>query len=727
MSLSRLSGWLRPGLFAVLGLGAVAPMAWGADALNGKSLYTNGPVGGGAPACASCHGASPASNTFGIQIAANNPAVISNAFATVPQMTPFNFSSHFSSAEIADLAAFIGNPNVTAAPAASLSPASLSFGGTTVGQSSAALSATLSNTGNAALTLGSIGLGGAAPGDFALSGGSCVAGASIAASASCSLQLTFKPTATGARAATLTINHNASGGASTLSLSGTGNAVPQATIGLSSAGLNFGQLVTGVASPVQTVTVSNSGQAALSFTAIALGGTNPSAFTLGGTCAVGTPVAAGASCTVTVQALASAAGTLSASVNLQSNAANGAAAFSLAATGALPSPALSATPASLSFGAQTVGASAVTQNIVLSNSGNVAVTLTSEKISGGAGISIGSGNTCGTTLAVQASCTIPVTFAPTATGSVNAVLAVSSSAPALNVNISGTGTTATVAQPVLSDTQAITFADTQVGSVSAAHVTTVTNPGTVALTLATLSLSGSQAGDFALAGSCAAKTVLSPSASCTIETRFQPGAAGARQATLMLTTDSGAQIALALTGNGVAIPPPTPVLTLSSQSFDFGSQTIGATPATQSFTLSNGSGATVDIGSVVFTGPFSIAAGGSCATAPFTLAPGASCTLTIQYQPTAAGNSTGSVVFNGDSGASWTIALSGEAAAAATTPTGGSGSTGGNAAGTTNSGGGGCSAARNGDDPTLVMLVLLALGVVGWRHRAAKRAGKELA
>jgi uncharacterized protein (TIGR03382 family) len=231
-----------------------------------------------------------------------------------------------------------------------------------------------------------------------------------------------------------------------------------------------------------------------------------------------------------------------------------------------------------------------------------------------------------------------------------------------------------------------------------------------------LSLAGDQANEFALAGSCANGAVLSPSASCTIETRFAPGAAGARHATLMLVTDSGEQITLALSGNGIAIPPPTPVLTLSAQSFDFGSQTIGATPATHGFTLTNGSTAAVNIGSIPFTGPFSIAAGGSCAQAPFSLAPGASCTLVIQYQPTAAGASTGSAVFNGDAGASWSIALSGEAAAAApAAPTGGS-------AGTSNQGGGGCSAARNGDDPTLVALVLLALGVVFWRRRAAKEA-----
>ena len=284
------------GLWALL---ALAPSAQAADALNGKSLYLNGPLSGG-PSCASCHGASPASNVNGIRAAANNPGVISSAFAANRGGMGTLFNGKFSAAEIDDLAAFIGNPDVTAAPSASLTPTTLSFAGTTVGQDSTALGATLTNSGNAVLNLGAVGVGGAHAGDFVISGGNCTAGANVAAGASCSVQLVFRPTAAGARNATLNIAHNATGGASSVALSGTGNALPTATIAVSANALNFGALLTGAASPAQTIIVNNAGQAALSFSGIGVSGANAAIFQLGGSCATSTAVPAGGSCSVTV-------------------------------------------------------------------------------------------------------------------------------------------------------------------------------------------------------------------------------------------------------------------------------------------------------------------------------------------------------------------------------------------------------------------------------------------
>jgi cytochrome c553 len=93
---------------------AAAPVA--ADAANGKLLYTNGPRAGGAPACASCHGASPITNAYGIRIAGGNPAEILHAFNSVVAMRSYQFATRFTPKEIADLAAFIDNPKLTPAP-----------------------------------------------------------------------------------------------------------------------------------------------------------------------------------------------------------------------------------------------------------------------------------------------------------------------------------------------------------------------------------------------------------------------------------------------------------------------------------------------------------------------------------------------------------------------------------------------------------------------------------
>lgn len=698
LTLPRLLGAM---LLAGLGLGP----ARAADALNGKSLYLNGPVAGGA-SCTNCHGASPAGNANGILAAANNPAVISSAFARNAGGMGTLYNGKFSSADIADLAAFIGNPGVSAGPVASLAPASLTFSGTTLGQTSSALGVTLSNTGSAALNIGTLAIGGAAPGDFSLSGGSCANGASVAIGASCTIQITFSPAATGARAAALNISHNATGGASSVSLSGTGNAVPLATIGLSASSVDFGALVVGASSPVRSITVSNSGQATLNFNSIALGGAQAAIVALGGTCATAAPVAPGASCTVTVQATPSASGAFSANLNLASNASNGAVAIGLAGSGAAAAPAATATPSTLAFGARTVGAGAVTQNVTLANSGNVAIAFTSIGVTGASGLTLGGGGTCGAALAVGASCAIAVVFTPAAEGALAATLLVRSNAADVQVPVTASATTAPVARPELSDGGPFAFADTAVGQSTAPRASVLSNTGTAALKIATLILSGANPGDFVLGGSCAVDATISPAASCTVNTGFKPSAAGARAGSLLIVTDGGTQFSVNLSGNGVAVAG-SGALAISPQSFDFGAVTIGGTPPIRRFTLTNSGSAALNLAGATFSGPYaSVAEAGACAAMPLVLQPGAACDLVVRYTPTAAGVSAGSVVIAGDAGASGTISLTGQGNAAATPPAAGQ-----------NYGGGGCSAARDGRDPMLALLALLALAVIFWRRR----------
>jgi mono/diheme cytochrome c family protein len=695
---------------AALLLGLASASANAADALNGKSLYLNGPVGGGT-SCASCHSSTPANNVNGILAAANQPSVISNAIATNKGGMGGLFSGKFSAAELADLAAFIGNPNVVAAPAASLAPASLAFSGANIGQSSGPLAATLTNTGNAALNIGTISISGAAAGDFSLAGGSCANGAAIAAGASCTVQAGFTPTAAGARAATLNITHNAAGGGSSVALSGTGNSVPQATIALSAAGVNFGTLLTGTPSAVSSITVSNSGQAALTFSAITLGGPNAAIITRGGSCAVATPLAAGASCTVTLQAAPVAAGAFSASLTLASNASNGNASVGVSGTAAAPAPALTATPSAIAFGTQTIGATAVAQSVVLANTGNVAITFNNIGLTGSSSFSVG-GSDCGVTLAVGASCATSLRFAPTAAGVVSAALAVTSNAPALQVGISGSGTTQATAKPALSDTGPITFSDTQVGGSAAVHTSTLSNGGNAALKIATLTLGGNQPGDFVVGGTCAANAPVSSGASCTITTAFKPTAAGARSADLLLVTDGGAEFHLALNGNGVAVAVSTPSLAVSPQSFDYGSVVIGAAAPTRRFTLTNSGAAALTLASAAYSGPFNAVPGGTgCGAFPFTLQPGAACELVVAYTAVNPGANNGNVVIQSSvAGSSWTIALSGQANAAPSS------------AAPQNKGGGGCSASQDVNDPVLALLVMLSLGVVVWRRRPSKQS-----
>jgi hypothetical protein len=107
-------------------------------------------------------------------------------------------------------------------PQASLGASSLSFATQKVGTTSAAKTVTLTNTGNTPLTLGTL----TVSGNFALvsgSGTTCSNNGTVAAGASCSINVTFKPTAKGNNTGSVKITDNALSSPQSISLSGTGN------------------------------------------------------------------------------------------------------------------------------------------------------------------------------------------------------------------------------------------------------------------------------------------------------------------------------------------------------------------------------------------------------------------------------------------------------------------------------------------------------------------------
>ena len=112
---------------------------------------------------------------------------------------------------------FVGT--TASAPVVSLSPTSLSFGNHQVNTTSAAQTVTLKNSGNAALTIKGIGLSGPNSGDFHQQN-TCPN--PLEAGASCTISVTFTPSAEANFSASLSIADNASGSPHSVSLSGTG-------------------------------------------------------------------------------------------------------------------------------------------------------------------------------------------------------------------------------------------------------------------------------------------------------------------------------------------------------------------------------------------------------------------------------------------------------------------------------------------------------------------------
>ena len=107
------------------------------------------------------------------------------------------------------------NPPPAASPSATVSPTSLTFGTQPVGTTSALQLVTLTNGGNAALSITSI----SATGDFAQTN-NC--GSSLSAGANCAINVTFTPTTTGSRSGALSVSDNAAGSPQTVSLAGQG-------------------------------------------------------------------------------------------------------------------------------------------------------------------------------------------------------------------------------------------------------------------------------------------------------------------------------------------------------------------------------------------------------------------------------------------------------------------------------------------------------------------------
>jgi len=192
-------------------------------------------------------------------------------------------------------------------PQLSLSTSSLTFASTYTGLSSAAQTITVTNSGNAALDISSI----AIAGDYSQTSTDC---STVLPAGTCQIAVTFAPTAIGTRTGQLTLSSNASGGTSTVTLTGTG-ALGTPAVTLSPGLLNFSSIVVGVASAAQVVTVTNTGTAVLTISALAA--TGDFSQTSNG---CNLSLAINATCNVSVTFTPTAAGSRAGTLNVSSNA-----------------------------------------------------------------------------------------------------------------------------------------------------------------------------------------------------------------------------------------------------------------------------------------------------------------------------------------------------------------------------------------------------------------------
>ena len=313
---------------------------------------------------------------------------------------------------------------VGSSPSATLSPTSLTFALQVVGTTSPPQPVTLTNGGNATLSITSI----TTTTEFAETN-NC--GNSLAAGATCTINVTFTPAGFNGRTGTLTVTDSAANSPQTASLRGTGTFVE-----LSATTVNFGTHLIGTTSPPKSITLTNVNTSALTITSIAISGTNANDFKETNTC--GGSVAAGASCTISTIFKATVPNNESAQIAITDNGGGSPQIVQLIGGGTF----VNIQPTSLNFGNQKVGTTSGVMTIKLTNTETKPISINSIMITGTNSGDFAQTNNCPPSLFTGANCTISVTFTPTAKGSRKADVCINDSAgssPQL-VSLSGTGT-----------------------------------------------------------------------------------------------------------------------------------------------------------------------------------------------------------------------------------------------------------------------------------------------
>ena len=366
-----------------------------------------------------------------------------------------------------------------ASPAVSLSPSTLTFASQTVGTTSAAQTVTLTNLGSVTLAITSI----TASANF---GQTNNCGTSLTSGAACTINVTFTPAATGTTTGTISVVDNVAGSPQTVSLTGTGAGA--ATITLTPTALTFANQGVDTTSAKKTVTLKNTGAGPLTVTSIATTGS----YSQTNTC--GVSVAAGASCTISVAFTPTAVGSNPGTVLITDNAANSPQSVSLTGTGITTR--VTFAPTSLNFGNQALNVKSAAKPVKLTN--GTTTRLSFSKIATSANYS--QTNNCSTGVAAGGNCTVNVSFTPTTAGIIGGTLTFTDSGTGAvqTVPLTGTGISATV----VFSPPSVTFANQSVGSSSPASVVTLTNTGTAALTITSVTVTGTNAGDFSQTNTC---------------------------------------------------------------------------------------------------------------------------------------------------------------------------------------------------------------------------------
>jgi hypothetical protein len=300
---------------------------------------------------------------------------------------------------------------------------------------------------------------------------------------------------------------------------------PSVLVTLAPPKLDFGNQTVGITSDPRHSTLTNTGELVLTITSIKVTGLNSSDFAEKDNC--GASIPPHGSCKINVTFTPSSTGTRTAAVSITDNAPDSPQALPLSGVGVLP--AVTFSPASLTFPTQLIFTSSKPKPVTLTNNG--LGTLLISKIA--VASPFRQTNNCPSSVAPGAKCTISVKFDPGSKGVFHGAVTVTDNAPdsPQKLPLTGTGTYVQLAPPKLK------FGTQPVGTRSGRRRITLTNKGDSAVNITGISITGADARDFFETNNCG--NSLPSGASCLIQVTFKPLTKGKKTASVEVKDDGG--------------------------------------------------------------------------------------------------------------------------------------------------------------------------------------------
>lgn len=553
---------------------------------------------------------------------------------------------------------------------------------------------TIQNTGTANLTLSNPTVGGTNASDFSITTNPT---SPVAASGSTTFQVTFNPSATGTRSATISIaNNDSDENPYNFSIQGTGTD-PEVNVQGNSVTIadddvtptatdhtDFGSQSVCSGTIVRTFTIQNTGNANLTLANPTLSGANAADFSI--TANPTSPVTASGSTTFQVTFNPSATGTRTAIVTFTNNDCDeGTYDFAIQGTGTDPEVNVQGNSTSIAngdatptttdhtdFGSQSVCSGTIVRTFTIQNTGTGSLTVASGAITltgaNAADYSIG-GISLPATIAAAGSTTFTVTFNPSTAGTRTATVnianndcdeatydfAIQGAGVDPEVNVQGNSTNIVDGDATPTTTDHTDFSSQSVCSGIIARTFTIQNTGNSNLTLANPTLSGTNAADFSITANPASS--VAAAGSTTFQVTFNPSSTGVRTATVTFTNNdcdeatynfsiqgTGIDPEINLQGNSTNIVDGDATPTTTDHT-DFGSQSVCSGTIVRAFTIQNtgSSDLTVGAGAITLTGTNAADYTIGGITLPATIASAGSTTFTVTFNPSATGTRTATV------------------------------------------------------------------------------------